>query len=66
MRPAGLGESGTLPTGGHAKDMLGTFKNLSSLSFQGFSQGNQSLNTYSAFYYLSDLEQPSEPQSFHL
>lgn len=26
---------GTLPRGGHAEDMLGTFKNLPSLHFQG-------------------------------
>ena len=31
------GKSGTLSTGGHAKDMLGSLKNLPKLLFQGFS-----------------------------
>ena len=31
------GKSGTLSTGGHAIDMLGSLKNLPKLLFQGFS-----------------------------
>ena len=46
---AHLEKSGALPRGGHAQDMLGTFKNLSSLHFQGCSQGNPALYLYSAF-----------------